>query len=343
MTTSPEGATITNPESNQQRLAEQPLARKQLPGGAMVWVLVALIIVAVIVSKGVFIRPTNLSTVLFQSAVIGVLAIAQAFAVICRGLDLSVGATAIFSALVVGGASSTEDSFVPHMPLPLAILAGLLLGLAIGSVNGFLAGRTPVPAFIITLSTFLIVVGLTFMATGAAPVTSPNSLIKDFGDARIWVVPAPVLAWVLFIGIGYLLLNKTKYGRMLYAVGGNETAARLSGVRVPRVKLLVYATAGVFASVAGMLFLARTGTVLPSDGGSFMLDSIAAVAVGGVSLNGGKGRIREVVLGVLILAIAGNLMNIMGVSQYLQTAVQGAIILVAVAVNLRLAQGREDV
>jgi ribose/xylose/arabinose/galactoside ABC-type transport system permease subunit len=342
MTTSHDNATRTDMDGSQQALAEQPLAKKQLPGGAMVWVLGALIVVAVIVSKGVFIRPTNLSTVLFQSAVIGVLAIAQAFAVICRGLDLSVGATAILSALVVGGASSTEDSFVPHMPLPLAILCGLLLGLVIGCVNGFLAGRTPVPAFIITLSTFLIIVGATFMATGAAPVTSPNTLIKEFGDARLWVVPAPVLLWVVFIGIGYLLLNKTKYGRMLYAVGGNETAARLSGVRVPRVKLLVYGTAGVFSAVAGILFLARTGTVLPSDGGSFMLDSIAAVAVGGVSLNGGKGRIREVVLGVLILAIAGNLMNIMGVSQYLQTAVQGAIILVAVAVNLRLAQGRED-
>lgn len=338
-----DSANPMDPAGSQQALAEKPHASKQLPGGAMVWVLAALIIVAVVLSKGVFIRPSNLSTVLFQSSVIGVLAIAQAFAIIGRGLDLSVGATAILSAMVVGGASSTADSFVPHMALPLAILCGLLLGLVIGCVNGFLVGRTPVPAFIITLSTFLIVVGVTFVVTGAAPVTSPNHMIQSFGDARIWVLPAPVLLWIAFIVIGYLLLNKTKYGPMLYAVGGNETAARLSGVRVPRVKLLVYATAGVFASAAGILFLARAGTVLPSDGGSFMLDSIAAVAVGGISLNGGKGRIREVVLGVLILAIAGNLMNILGVSQYLQTAVQGVIILVAVSVNLRLAQGREDV
>jgi ribose/xylose/arabinose/galactoside ABC-type transport system permease subunit len=342
MTVVKDGASLAGPAGDQQALAEQPLSKKQLPGGAMVWVLVALIVLSVVLTKGVFIRPSNLSTVLFQSSVIGVLAIAQAFAVICRGLDLSVGATAIFTALVVGGASSTADSFVPHLPLPLAVIAGLLLGLLIGVVNGVLTGRTPVPAFIITLSTFLIVVGVTFLVTGAAPVTNPSPAIREFGDARIGVLPAPVLVWVLFIAIGYLLLNKTKYGRMLYAVGGNETAARLSGIRVPRVKLLAYGTAGVFAAVAGMLFLARTGTVLPSDGGSFMLDSIAAVAVGGISLNGGRGRIREVVLGVLILAVAGNLMNIMGVSQYLQTAVQGAIILVAVGTNLRLAQGREE-
>jgi ribose/xylose/arabinose/galactoside ABC-type transport system permease subunit len=223
-----------------------------------------------------------------------------------------------------------------------ALLAGMLLGLVIGAVNGVLAGRTPVPAFIITLSTYLAIVGVTFLVTGAAPVNSPHPLIREFGDARIGPVPAPVLVWAAFIGIGYLLLNKTKYGAMLYAVGGNETAARLSGVRVTRVKLLAYAGAGIFAAVAGVLFLARTGTVLPSDGGSFMLDSIAAVAVGGISLAGGRGRIRDVVLGVLILAVAGNLMNLVGISQYVQSAVQGAIILVAVGANLRLAQGREN-
>jgi ribose/xylose/arabinose/galactoside ABC-type transport system permease subunit len=305
-------------------------------------VLLALIVLAIVLTGGVFVRPSNLTTVLFQSSVIGVLAIAQAFAVIGRGLDLSVGATAIFAAMVVGGASSTADSFVPHLPLPVALLAGLLLGLVIGAVNGVLAGHTPVPAFIITLSTYLAIVGVTFLVTGAAPVNSPHPLIREFGDARIGPIPAPVLVWVAFIGIGYLLLSKTKYGAMLYAVGGNETAARLSGVRVARVKLLAYATAGIFAAVAGVLFLARTGTVLPSDGGSFMLDSIAAVAVGGISLAGGRGRIRDVVLGVLILAVAGNLMNLVGISQYVQSAVQGAIILVAVGANLRLAQGREN-
>lgn len=321
--------------------AEQPKGPRGLWGGAMFWVLIALVIVAVVASNGVFLRPENLSTVLFQSSVIGVLALAQAFTVICRGLDLSVGATAILAALVVGGASSTEDSFVPHMPLVLAIAAGIGVGLLVGLVNGFLTGRTPVPPFIITLSTYLVVVGVTFLLTGASPVTSPHPLVTKFGDARIGVLPAPVLLWVALVGVSYVLLNRTKYGRMLYAVGGNENAARLSGVRIARVKLMVYATAGVFAAVAGMLFLARTGTVLPSDGGSFMLDSIAAVAVGGISLNGGRGRTRDVVLGVLTLAIASNLMNIIGVSQQIQTGVQGAIILVAVAANLRLASGRQ--
>jgi ribose/xylose/arabinose/galactoside ABC-type transport system permease subunit len=308
----------------------------------MLWVLFGLVVLAVALTKGVFIRPSNLTTVLFQSSVLGVLAIAQALAVIGRGLDLSVGATAIFSAMVVGGASSTADSFVPHLPLPMAVLAGLLLGTVVGAVNGILAGRTPVPAFIITLSTFLVIVGVTFLVTNASPVNSPHPLIRQFGDARIGLIPAPVLVWIAFVGVGYLLLNKTKYGAMLYAVGGNEVAARLSGIRVARVKLLAYTVAGIFAAVAGMLFLARTGTVLPSDGGSFMLDSIAAVAVGGVSLAGGNGRIRDVVLGVLILAIAGNLMNLMGISQYLQTAVQGVIILVAVGANLRLTQIGEN-
>ncbi|MEW1986723.1 ABC transporter permease [Pseudarthrobacter oxydans] len=314
----------------------------RLPGGAMLWVLLGLIIVAVILSGGVFIRPSNLSTVLFQSSVIGVLALAQAFAIISRGIDLSIGATAILCAMVIGGASSTEDSFAPHLPLPLAILVGLMIGFAVGAVNGFIAGRFPVQPFIITLAMYLIVVGATFLSTGATPVTSPDPTIKQFGDGLIAdVIPLPILGWVVMIAVGFVLLNKTKYGSMLYAVGDNETAARLSGVPVARVKLLVYGIAGMFAAVAGLLFLARTGTVLPSDGSSFMLDSIAAVAVGGISLSGGRGRIRDVVYGVLILAVISNLMNILGVSVHLQTVVQGAIILVAVAANLRLGKGRD--
>lgn len=313
----------------------------RLPGGAMLWVLLGLIVIAVILSGGVFVRPSNLSTVLFQSSVIGVLALAQAFAIISRGIDLSIGATAILCAMIIGGASSAEASFVPHLPLPLAILAGMLVGFAIGALNGFVAGRFPVQPFIITLAMYLIIVGVTFLATGATPITSPDPMIKQFGDGLIaGVVPLPILGWVAMIAVGFVLLNKTKYGSMLYALGDNETTARLSGVPVARVKLLVYGIAGVFAAVAGMLFLARTGTVLPSDGSSFMLDSIAAVAVGGISLNGGRGRIRDVVFGVLILAVISNLMNILGVSVHLQTVVQGAIILLAVAANLRLANGR---
>ncbi|SFL24856.1 ABC transporter permease [Geodermatophilus ruber] len=316
--------------------------RRRIPGGAMVWVLVLLIIAAIVLSKGVFIRPSNLTTVLYQTAVVGVLAMAQAYAVISKGLDLSIGATAILAALVIGDASSADPQFLPHLPLPLAILAGLLVGLLVGVVNGFIAGRTTVPPFIITLSTYLVIVGITFMLTQGAPVTQPDQLLKDLGDARVWILPVPVLLWFVLIVIGHLVLSRTKQGAMLYSVGGNETAARLSGVPVPRIKVFIYAAAGVFAAAAGLLFLTRTGSVSPSAGSEFMLMSVAAVVVGGIPLSGGQGKIRDVVLGVLILGIAGNLMNLMLISPYLQMAVQGAIILVAVGANQRLAQGRGD-
>jgi ribose/xylose/arabinose/galactoside ABC-type transport system permease subunit len=314
--------------------------RRRLPGGAMVWVLILLIIAAIVLSKGVFVRPSNLTTVLYQTAVVGVLAMAQAYAVISKGLDLSIGATAILAALIIGDSSSAEPQFMPHLPLPLAIVLGLLVGLLVGVVNGLLAGRTTVPPFIITLSTYLVIVGITFMLTKGAPVTQPAQLLKDLGEARVWILPVPVLLWAVLIVIGHLVLSRTKQGAMLYAVGGNETAARLSGVPVPRIKIFIYAAAGVFAAAAGLLFLARTGSVSPSAGSEFMLMSIAAVVVGGIPLSGGQGKIRDVVLGVLILGIAGNLMNLMLISPYLQMAVQGAIILVAVGANQRLAQGR---
>lgn len=314
--------------------------RRRLPGGAMVWVLALLIVAAVVLSKGVFIRPSNLTTVLYQTAVVGVLAMAQAYAVISKGLDLSIGATAILAALIIGDSSSADPQFLPHLPLPLAILFGLVVGLLVGVVNGFLAGRTAVPPFIITLSTYLVIVGVTFMLTQGAPVTQPDQMLKDLGDARVWILPVPVLLWFALIIIGHFVLSRTKPGAMLYAVGGNETAARLSGVPVARIKMFIYAAAGVFAAAAGLLFLARTGSVSPSAGSEFMLMSVAAVVVGGIPLSGGQGKIRDVVLGVLILGIAGNLMNLMGISPYLQMAVQGAIILVAVGANQRLAQGR---
>ena len=320
--------------------------RRQFPGGALLWVLIGLMIVGAIATQGILIRPTNLATVLFQSSVIGILALGQAFVVIGRGLDLSLGANAILCAIVVGSASATADSrggsnFMPPLPLAVAILVGLILGCLIGCVNGFLAGRIPVPPFIITLATYLVLVGVTFLLTGAAPVNNPDPIIIEFGEGRIGILPYSVVVWFVCVAVVYWLLNRTKYGEMLYAVGGNETVARLSGIRIPRVKVFAYAVAGTLAAVAGMMFLARIGTVLPSDGGSFMLDSIAAIAVGGISLTGGVGRVRDVVYGVLIVAVAGNLMNLLGVSVYIIAAVQGLIILVAVGVNVRLSKGRQ--
>jgi ribose/xylose/arabinose/galactoside ABC-type transport system permease subunit len=310
--------------------------RGRLPGGAMVWVLVALVVVAVILSRGVFIRPSNLTTVLYQTSVIGVLAMAQAFTVMNRGLDLSIGATAILTALVIGDASSAQPAFMPHLPLPLAVVVGLLVGVAVGVVNGLVAGRIPIPPFIITLSTFLMIVGLTLLLTRGAPVTQPDPLLRQFGEAKLWILPVPVLLWFALVAIGHLVLTRTTYGAMLYAVGGNEPAARLSGVPITRTKTFVYGTAGFFAAAAGLLFLARTGTVGPSDGGDFMLMSIAAVVVGGIALDGGRGRLRDVVLGVLVLGVADNLMNLLLISPYLQTAVQGGIILLAVGANARI-------
>jgi ribose/xylose/arabinose/galactoside ABC-type transport system permease subunit len=227
---------------------------------------------------------------------------------------------------------------MPHLGLPLAILVGLAAGAVIGMVNGTVAGRIPVPPFIITLATYLMIVGVTFMLTQGAPSTRPDSFLPKVGAAEVWIVPVPVFLWLALALGGHFALTRTKYGAMLYAVGGNEATARLSGVPVARVKVFIYGAAGFFAAAAGLLFIARSGSVSPSDGSNFMLMSIAAVVVGGIPLSGGRGRIADVVLGVLILGVAANLMNILLISPYLQTAVEGAIILVAVGTNMRLAR-----
>ncbi|WP_251454079.1 ABC transporter permease [Microbacterium sp. Marseille-Q6648] len=337
------GVTVTNPPSVDAEAPQDPRKRlrlKALPGGPMLWVLIVVVILAIVITQGVFIRPSNITTVLFQSAVIGVLALAQGFAVLAKGLDLSVGATAVLAAIVAGGMSSDSVTFLPTVPLPLALLAAIGVGVLVGLLNGVLAGYTPVPPFIITLSTFLLVGGVTYLLTNATPVTQPDPFFRALGDAQLFIVPVPVLVWVVFIVLAAVILNRTTLGTKVYAIGGNDSASRLSGVAVPRVKVMVYVIAGVLAAIAGIMFLSRTGTVLPSDGGNFMLDSIAAVAVGGLSLMGGVGRVRDVVIGVLLLAIVGNVMNLLGISQYLQQSVQGFIILLAVGVSFRLSGSR---
>lgn len=303
-------------------------------GNTMLWVLLGLIVVGSIATNGVFLRPTNVATVLYQSSVVGLLAIAQAIAIIGKGLDLSVGSIAILIAVMVGDATSASPSFMPSLPLPAAIGVAALVAVLVGSVNGFLAAKTGVPAFITTLAMYLVLQGCIFMLTNASPVNDPDPLFRAFGDAKVFGLPAPIFGWAAGVGVAYVFLNWLKQGQQLYAVGANETTARLSGVPVLRFRMVAYAVGALFAGFAGLLFLARTGTVLPSDGGSFMMDSIAAVAVGGISLNGGSGRVRDVVIGVLTLAVGVNLMNLAGVSQYVQSAVQGFIILIAVGVNL---------
>lgn len=301
-------------------------------------VLVALVVAATVLSRGVFITPDNLTTLLYQNSVLGLLVIGQTFVIITRGIDLSVGATTILAAIVVGAMSSAQQAYLPFIGAGPALAVGLCAALIVGLLNGLAVAGTRIPPFIVTLVMLLVASGVSYLITGGSPISYPAELFVSFGEAKLWILPLPVLAWVAMLVVGHLLLTRTRFGPMIYAVGGNERASFLSGLRVGRILTLVYAVSGLMAGIAGVLFLSRTGYAVPSAGADYLLDSIAAVAVGGVSLAGGRGTLKDALMGVLILAILSNLMNVMLVSPYIQSAVKGAVILFAVAINLRLAE-----
>ena len=303
---------------------------------SMVLVLVALIVLATALSQGIFLRPSNLTTFLFQASVVGVIALGQSLVIMSRGLDLSVGAVAILTAMIVGAASSQEQELLPYLGAPLALIAGLGVALAVGWFNGLASARTRIPAFIVTLATMLIATGGAYLITGGYPIYSPHEAFRALGTARLVGVPLPVIIWLGLTAAVWWFVARSKFGAKIYAVGGNERAAIRAGIAVTRVKLAVYMISGLTAGVGGMLFLARTGYAEPTAGTEWLLASIAAVVVGGIRLEGGQGSVRDMLVGVLILATLGNLMNLMLVRPQVQAGIVGGVILLAVMAHKRL-------
>lgn len=300
------------------------------------------VLLATAVSGGHFLNPSNIVNVVFQSSVVGVLALGETLVMLTGGIDLSVVATAILAAIVIGGAGSERQqamsmsSIMPFLGLWPAIAAGIGGAALVGLINGIMTVKLKIPAFIATLAMSLVLAGLGMVLSGGAPIDYPDPFFEAFGQAKLLGVPYP--AWT-FLGIAALLglaLSRSAVGLAVYALGGNLRAARLSGIPVERITILMYALSGLLGGIGGFLFLARTGSVANDSGGNLLLTTIAAVVVGGVSLAGGYGSIKNAVFGVLLLAGLSNLMNILLVSPHIQDALSGGVILIAIAANARL-------
>lgn len=317
--------------------------RRRLVRDNGIFIVFALFLVfATIVSAGRFIQPGNLTVIIYQGSVIGVLALGEALVMLVAGIDLSIVAVAILAALVMGAGGSERQQemnlsgIVPFLGFLPALLLAFVGATAVGFINGLAVVKLRIPPFIVTLAMSLALSGVAMLSTGGTPVNYPDAFYSAFGRIKILDVPAPVYVYVALALALAVFLARSKFGVMLYATGGNPRAARLSGIPVGRVTILVYTLAGFLGGVAGFLFLARTGSVSPGSGGSLLLNTIAACVVGGISLYGGKGSIRNAVIGTLLLAGLGNLMNILHVAPSIQDAVSGLIILVAIMINVRL-------
>ena len=267
--------------------------------------LIALIVLVVGISifSPEFRQPTNLLSLLRQSSINGLIAF---------------GMTGV---ILTGG-----------IPVPVAMLAALVIGVIFGVVSGFLVTKGRLQPFIATLITMTVYRGVTMIYTEGKPISGLGSsaFLKFIGKGAVFGIPFPVIVLVVVFAIFYFVLNKTTFGRRIYATGSNAECAKLAGVNINKTKLIAYGVSGLMSAMAGLILLSRLSSAQPTLGSGYELDAIAAVALGGTSMNGGRGKITGTLFGVLIIAVLSNGMNILGISSYYQDVVKGIVILLAV-------------
>jgi ribose transport system permease protein len=274
-----------------------------------------------------FLTHTNLSSVLRQTAVINIMALGMTLIIVAGGIDLSVGAILAFAGLV--GAKAMESG----APIPLGIVIGVAGGLAWGLVNGLLTVRLRIAPFIVTLGTLGIVRGLTLLYSGGLPVVGLPKGFAFLGEGAILGLPFVVYVLAICAGLTHLILNYTKLGRYAYAIGSNREAAVYSGIPVGFHTVMVYGISGGLTGLAGMIEASRLMTGQPTAGQGYELQVIAAVVIGGGSLSGGEGTVAGTLVGAFIMGLLANGCDLLGISPYIQQAVIGGVIILAVTVD----------
>lgn len=288
-----------------------------------------LLFIVVAVLNPSFIEPLNLLNLLRQVSINALIAFGMTFVILTGGIDLSVGSIlALSSALMAGMIVSGVDPI-------LAIFIAALLGALMGAVNGLLVTKGKVAPFIATLATMTIYRGLTLVYTNGNPITGlgEHYSFQLFGRGYFLGIPVPAVTMMVTFFILWFLLHKTSFGRKTYAIGGNEKAAFISGIKVDRVKCLIYSLAGMMAAISGAILTSRLNSAQPTAGTAYEMDAIAAVVLGGTSLAGGKGRIFGTLVGALIIGTLNNGLNLLGVSSFYQQVVKGIVILIAVLID----------
>jgi ribose transport system permease protein len=297
-----------------------------------IFVFIILFTICALLTNGKFAEWKNITTIFRNSSTVGIIALGMTFVIISGGIDLSSGpvmATAgtVLVFLQKGGT-----------PLPLAILACIAVAAVFGFINGIISTKVKVPPFIVTLAVGIIARSITMYIGNGATVTGNNqdTLFKSIGNGNLLTVPTPFIIMLVVAVILTILLVKTKFGTFVFAVGCNETAAKYSGIKVDRIKILTYIIAGICVGIAGTLEISKMVAVSSTTtGDGYEFDAITAVLVGGTSLTGGRGTIYGTVIGAIILFFVNNMMIQLDVSTYLTGAIKGAVIMIAVLMQAR--------
>ncbi len=281
---------------------------------------------------------SNLLNLLRQAAFNGLIAIGMTCVILSDGIDLSVGSVFALAAIICA------KLLTAGVAAPLAILAALVVGTLLGLVSGILVAKCRLQAFIATLITMTAYRGLAMIITDGKPISRLANSIESDGGAFLFKalgkgnlliaetikIPLPAIILVAFFALFFFILNKTTYGRRIYATGSNAVCAKLVGVNIVKIKMSVYAISGFLAALAGLMMISRVDSAQPTLGDGYELDAIAAVALGGTSMSGGRGKITGTIAGVLIIAVLNNGLNILGVTSYYQDVIKAIVILVAV-------------
>ena len=276
-----------------------------------------------------FFTADNLVSILLSTCVNGVLAIGVTFVIITGGIDLSIGTVMTFSAVMAGVASTSMGA-----PLIVTILVGILTGAACGLITGLLVSRLKIPPFIATLGMMMVTKGLSLVLSGAKPIYFEGNFSNISMGNLIPSIPNAVIIFILLALLASYILNKTLLGRYNFAIGSNEEATRLSGLKTNKWTTIIYALNGAFCGIAGILMASRLGSAQPALGQGYELEAIAAVVIGGTSLAGGTGTIIGTVIGAFIMSVLTSGLKIMAVPQEWQTVVIGIVVIIAVFIDI---------
>lgn len=290
--------------------------------------LVAMLVFFSVVTKS-FLSAKNFANIARQISITGICSVGMTMVILTGGIDLSIssliGVTSAVAALMMSNG----------LPISLACLVSLVLGVAIGVVNATCINYLQIPAMIATLGTQISLRGAVYLVTGGMPVYGLPEAFKVLGQGSIGIIPISMIIMVMVFIVGYILLNKTVFGRRIYGIGGNAETARLSGVNVKKEIYKIYMLVGLFGSLAGLILMSRVNSGQPSAGDGYEMDIITAVVLGGVSVSGGEGKITKVIIGVIFMGVLANGMMMMNINEYWQRVVKGLVLLVAVAVDIR--------
>jgi inositol transport system permease protein len=303
-------------------------------------VLVFMIIILSIIQPA-FLGATNIFNVLTQSCIFGIMALGMTFVIISKGIDLSVGSVLALSGVIAASfgqiMDATEKYFpnMPELPVIVPIAVGLGIGALCGFINGWLIAKTKIPAFIATLGMLTVARGFALIYTSGRPVSELIPSLTFFGDKIFNVIPVPVIVFAIMIVISHILLNKTRFGKNTYAIGGNITAAEVSGVNVSKYLILIYTYCGLLAGLAAIVFAGRVGSVHPGAADGYELTAIASTTIGGTSHSGGIGTIIGAFIGAMVLAVLRNGFTLLGINAYWQKIAEGVIIVAAVIIDMR--------